>query len=206
MATRTCPLCSRPVPDTEPMTRQQVLHAHGHQRWATWEPVCMDCIPRDETGRPLAYAEGRDTRRSIFVDARALDGDPQPCASCGLPIRVAPDKRRKIVTCSDACRSRYYSARADRVTPTAHVCSGCGETMTGRADRRFCSSACRQRAYRRRQQLVAHGISPQDAADVDAFGALDADQLDRVLAQARQDGDLSARHVADLAREVSGQS
>jgi hypothetical protein len=29
-------------------------------------------------------------------------------------------------------------------------CDGCGETMTGRTDRRFCSSACRQRAYRSR--------------------------------------------------------
>lgn len=31
-----------------------------------------------------------------------------------------------------------------------HDCDGCGQGMTGRSDRRYCSSACRQRAYRRR--------------------------------------------------------
>lgn len=184
------------------MVRAHVTVVYGRTREHLREPVCLGCLRPDS-----AAAQSPDGRvRAHLVGWGALDADPQPCATCGLPILVAPDKRRQVVTCSDLCRARHYSTRARRVTPTAHVCSGCGETMTGRADRRFCSSACRQRAYRRRQQLVAHGISPQDAADVDAFGALDADQLDRVLAQARQDGDLSARHVADLAREVSGQS
>lgn len=36
------------------------------------------------------------------------------------------------------------------VTEATGSCEGCGEAMTGRADRRYCSSACRQRAYRRR--------------------------------------------------------
>lgn len=35
----------------------------------------------------------------------------------------------------------------DAVTAT---CNGCDQPMTGRADRRYCSSACRQRAYRQR--------------------------------------------------------
>lgn len=38
---------------------------------------------------------------------------------------------------------------ADKIAAT-RSCEGCGEAMTGRADRRYCSSACRQRAYRRR--------------------------------------------------------
>lgn len=43
---------------------------------------------------------------------------------------------------------------ATAVTPT---CSGCGQGMAGRADRRFCSSACRQRAYRRRTRSTGKG-------------------------------------------------
>lgn len=35
------------------------------------------------------------------------------------------------------------------VTPM--TCNGCGARMTGRADRRFCSGTCRQRAHRRNQ-------------------------------------------------------
>ncbi len=31
-----------------------------------------------------------------------------------------------------------------------HQCEGCGQGMSGRADRRYCSSACRQSAYRSR--------------------------------------------------------
>ncbi len=30
------------------------------------------------------------------------------------------------------------------------TCNGCGKPIEGRADRRWCSSACRQRAYRHR--------------------------------------------------------
>jgi hypothetical protein len=32
------------------------------------------------------------------------------------------------------------------------TCAGCDEPMAGRADRRYCSSACRQRAYRNSQR------------------------------------------------------
>ena len=35
-------------------------------------------------------------------------------------------------------------------TEATHSCEGCGQGMAGRADRRFCSPACRQRAYRQR--------------------------------------------------------
>ena len=38
---------------------------------------------------------------------------------------------------------------ADETAPT-HSCDGCGRGIGGRADRRYCSSACRQRAYRER--------------------------------------------------------
>lgn len=33
----------------------------------------------------------------------------------------------------------------------SQVCAGCDSELIGRSDRRFCSNACRQQAYRRRQ-------------------------------------------------------
>ena len=42
---------------------------------------------------------------------------------------------------------------------TARVCAGCGRALPGgRADRRYCSSACRQRAHRARQARLAPGV------------------------------------------------
>lgn len=41
------------------------------------------------------------------------------------------------------------------------TCEGCGRGMTGRADRRFCSSACRQKAYRNREK------TPVDVSDAE---------------------------------------
>jgi len=37
------------------------------------------------------------------------------------------------------------------------ACEGCCEPLTGRADRRFCSAACRQSAYRARRRDERNG-------------------------------------------------
>jgi hypothetical protein len=37
-----------------------------------------------------------------------------------------------------------------RVVPISITCRGCGQVLTGRPNRLYCSSACRQLAYRRR--------------------------------------------------------
>ena len=47
----------------------------------------------------------------------------------------------------------------DSVTATVPGCQGCGRPLpAGRSDRRFCSPACRQRAYRVR--AGAHEVAP----------------------------------------------
>lgn len=188
------------------MVRARVYRKVRRSWAASHEPVCLSCLP--DGG--VALARSSDGRTDAYAPGRGREA-PVPCDVCGLPVQLAPDKRRKVATCSDTCRSRHYSARDDSVTDAQTlVCEGCGETMTGRADRRFCSSACRQRAYRRRRQsvvldLVRYGIAQEDAGHVDVFSRLDAEQFEAVLARARQDDDLSAGHVADLAREVLSQ-
>lgn len=201
MGTRICPVCSDPLDGTRPAARATVNRKHGRSWSRRVEAVHLDCV-RGDDGRWNDHTSD-DGKLRVWPSLTPADAQPVPCQVCGLPVVLPPDKRRRIVTCSDTCRARHYARPA--VTPTQHVCGGCGQAMTGRPDRRFCSSACRQRAYRRRQALVRHGIDPTDADDVDTFGQLDTDQLDAVLRQARTDGDLSAAHVATLARDLLGQ-
>lgn len=50
---------------------------------------------------------------------------------------------------------KRLAALIDPPPPNAATCSVCSGPMVGRADRRFCSASCRQRAHRRR-----HGSKP----------------------------------------------
>lgn len=75
------------------------------------------------------------------------------CVVCGLPVLLPVDMRRKVDVCADLCRSRFYAKPVELAVTT---CGGCGSEMTRRSDLRFCSPACRQRAYRRRH---AEGVS-----------------------------------------------
>lgn len=71
-----------------------------------------------------------------------------PCAGCGRMVVHLPTWRHDWVACSPRCRRRVYRGNVwGRST-----CDGCGEAFdASRADARYCSSACRQRAYRQRR-------------------------------------------------------
>jgi hypothetical protein len=60
--------------------------------------------------------------------------------------------------CSHRCRTKVGSDRVktrrieQRNEGAPHLCGGCGEVLDGkRGDAKFCSPACRQRAYRARK-------------------------------------------------------
>jgi len=72
------------------------------------------------------------------------------CDYCGRPFLGELARR----WCSAACGEAGRAARRDRRRPPLpeRRCDDCGELLAGgRSDARYCSSACRQRAYRRRQ-------------------------------------------------------
>jgi hypothetical protein len=81
---------------------------------------------------------------------------PEPCKRCGRP--VISDKRRKRpkhITCSHECRKAVYVAisreRRRRGWVKALACALCGASfMPKRSDARYCSVACKQKAFRRR--------------------------------------------------------
>lgn len=78
---------------------------------------------------------------------------PTPCVACGHPVIRNSDPLLKRVTCSFACDSSLSRSRNGREgnKGSGQPCETCDEQITtGRADSRYCSSACRQKAYRSR--------------------------------------------------------
>jgi hypothetical protein len=82
---------------------------------------------------------------------------PLPCHRCSrLVYRGRPLRRGVTRTyCSDQCGQHVYNALYRQRHPRPrleHQCA-CGKTFTPqRRNARFCSDACRQRAYRERAQ------------------------------------------------------
>jgi len=112
----------------------------GHTSW-TIESVCEGCAPEPN-------------RRSTWW----WDHDPQPCQRCTRRVvnRVIPTRPMRHVFCSPDCERRYYQDRQQEKRRATldldKVCEGCDEPFrASRSDARYCSGACRQRAYRARK-------------------------------------------------------
>lgn len=77
----------------------------------------------------------------------------QACEACGRAVWHRWPSRQPV-----CCEQHRYKAQAARRSAERHQaradreCVGCGSTFTpARSDARYCSPACRQRAYRRRK-------------------------------------------------------
>lgn len=106
-------------------------------------PVCEQCKcpPWDVHWRPNNTCELYDVL-----------GDAQGCLGCGRPVVFGDLRRRKHAVCSQRCRiDAQRRERADYMASRRHTCTNCGEEYEPtRADSQYCSSACRQKAYRDR--------------------------------------------------------
>jgi hypothetical protein len=78
--------------------------------------------------------------------------DPRPCENCGRNVHQQNNLRshRRTFCCED-CKKVVSIAAARRRRADARGARRCETFEPPRADGRFCSSACRQRAYRRRR-------------------------------------------------------
>ena len=149
-------------------------------------PVCFACA--------RLFAEMRGCEREF----ERLDS--MPCAACGRPVidtwRLG---RRVLVACGELCRTRAHSSayrarRQARVTAGVRLtvdsdvtrrlpCARCGEPMPDAHRRRYCSSACRQAAYRERK--AAGPVEPEPVDEDKAREAREAhEQLVRLRAAA----------------------
>ena len=101
--------------------------------WGTTiAPQCQDCV-----------WQGRQFHHS------------KPCGGCGRPVHNEADAvRRRHTFCSERCKARTAATAARHRRADirgTRVCEECEESFEpARTDSRFCSVACKQRAYRRR--------------------------------------------------------
>lgn len=117
--------------------------------------ICEPCYarggPDPETGLTRSTSLRATARcRWHRLVGRGEQMAPTPCAACGQMVVRASDSLLKRVTCSRACSTSLTRTR-NGGKGSGRPCESCGEPITtGRADSRYCGSACRQKAYRRR--------------------------------------------------------
>jgi hypothetical protein len=148
-AATVCAKCERAIEEGEP-----VYIARMRLRWGVLRALqCMDCAPvyiptwikRDGFGRTCETC-GR--RVAFDYDEPRLLDDADP------PPDPPPGWRRAF--CSEVCAYRFHNRVRDERAAAARAgrsCEQCGETFDAtRSDQRYCSPACKQRAYRERRQ------------------------------------------------------
>jgi hypothetical protein len=129
----------------------------GQSRWGTREPICEPCYIRGRTD-PETNTAPADSERTgdrfqwhPWPTGRGALLPPTPCEGCGLLIVRHGDPLLKRVTCSASCLTSLTRTRNGN--QGSGPCETCGKAITtGRADSRYCGSACRQKAYRARQR------------------------------------------------------
>jgi hypothetical protein len=118
---------------------------HAHPR----PPLCESCFRQLKLGRGAlgGYHE---------FGYRTLDDVRLPvvrrCEICGRQVAFGGYRQRRYgIFCSDGCERERVNRRR-RVSHQPVACVVCDEHFTpARSDARYCSSACRQDAYRKRK-------------------------------------------------------
>ena len=90
---------------------------------------------------------------------------PEPCEGCGRPVYTEDDRRvRWRILCSDKCKQQVQVREARELRRLDPIpCELCAEVFEpSRSDARFCSVACKQKAYRRR--VTDHKSATRDAS------------------------------------------
>jgi hypothetical protein len=105
---------------------------HLYMDWNRVRLACLTCAPERRYQSPVGA-----------------------CETCGRPLQTGRGILRRYRLCSTRCASSFH-ARARRLRIAAEreprTCLTCGERFDhGRSDIRYCSSTCRQRAYRERR-------------------------------------------------------
>lgn len=152
-----CPMCDTKF--TGPGFLVEASRSHGRRRWKARALLCEPCYRSGfvvtEDGKTMTA--GNDARRRgrfewLWLVGRGAEQSAEPCAACGQMVVRGADPLLKRVTCSHSCSTSLTRSRNGN-KGTGQPCTGCGEPITtGRADSRYCSPACRQKAYRQRQK------------------------------------------------------
>ena len=125
----------------------------ANRRWNRADHlICAGCY---EEKRGQFNRDHRALKLSWMATVgRGKEMPPTPCEACGqLVVRNAETLLRRV-TCSAACATSLTRSR-NGGKGSGRPCEECGTAITsGRADSRYCGSACRQKAYRQRKSHV----------------------------------------------------
>jgi endogenous inhibitor of DNA gyrase (YacG/DUF329 family) len=128
-----CAGCGRALGHDDPVWRRRVSRKRG---WgSTVAPVCEECQP---------------TWRSVRTSGQ--------CEGCGRLVHNTEGFGRRRVYCSKQCEllRQHAIARQRRAEArgASRACAECSEHFEpSRADAQFCSTRCKQKAYRKRVTL-----------------------------------------------------
>jgi hypothetical protein len=170
-------------PDRHPPERHEIAHRVTQELLALRPWVLPRAKPRDVSA-VLAYGEDREVvtapEPEQLTTALTKISEPRyPCARCRNEL--------PMYYCA-ACRARWeedIAARAERENARRRKrraylrsfwrqrCVGCGEVFKPRRrDARYCSHACRERAYRQRVtgKQVIHAEDPEQPSRQDLLG------------------------------------
>ena len=119
---------------------------------------CGTAIPAgDPVWRRLVCVGKWGVRRLSVVCRKCSHAKTDPlehCQNCGRGVGGRFNSTRQYISCSDACDSQIHAAiqrdKRAAIRGTRN-CQSCGDTFTPkRSDSKYCSSKCRQKAYRQR--------------------------------------------------------
>jgi hypothetical protein len=145
---KTCGKCGDDLADGEPVWRQR----------RSGVPTCRACCPDPDV-------------REVWGTARWLG--PLPCDGCSRPVYFRGNDTQRYrreagrfvrwVVCSTRCYQdvKHREQKAKRAADREPIdCGVCGERIDARRrDTSFCSSACRQKAYRTRAAACPDKLS-----------------------------------------------
>lgn len=144
----------------------------GMRRWTRARLlICHSCYTAGfdpATGYTVLSTREKPRLRWDRLAGRGKPIDPAPCAACGQPVVRNNDPLLKRITCSAACDSSLSRRRngASDNQGSGQPCAMCGAVITtGRADARYCGTACKQKAYRRRSPSTSRNATQRDTPD-----------------------------------------
>jgi hypothetical protein len=146
-----CQLCSRELEPAETVWR----YFESDPKWSRLLSICEQCFWKKERNFRDRISQ-RNNWGDWFGDyLKKHWREPLPCDHCARSIRIPRRYKLKLIVCGEACRRAIYAAQAKlRRAHYPEPCIVCGESfMPKRTDSRYCSSACRQAAYRNRVKL-----------------------------------------------------
>jgi hypothetical protein len=150
-----CGGCGRKLRADEPVWRYQQQTGRG-----LFGGTCSDLAPY--------CAECRRDYWDVFQSGE--------CGTCGRPVHNTDRRRRRWIFCCGQCRGRHLEAhqaatarqRRAEARGASRPCVECGEHFEPRrADSKYCSPACKQKAYRKR-------VTDNESAHAYAFDSRNA--------------------------------